>query len=169
MGYGYRYRCASCGYEDEVLLGVGAGHSREVGEIYRGFQLGTFGTRMRRVFRKSKLAAVRANHDIFVCEDCGCWSVIADPSIWEPNDPDAAAAEASRSKDPLWEWDVHPAFIDTGAWHLACTYEPACPKCRGKMRSLGLGEEPGADVVLACPECGAENHFGNDPSMFRWD
>ena len=81
MGYGYLYRCASCGFEDEVLVGVGFGHTQEVGEIYRGFQLGAYGPRLRRVFRKSKLAGVSANHDVFVCESCGHWSTFVDACV----------------------------------------------------------------------------------------
>ena len=169
MGYGYLYRCASCGFKDEVLVGVGFGHTQEVGEIYRGFQLGAYGPRLRRVFRKSKLAGVSANYDVFVCESCGHWSTFVDASIWEPNDPDQAVAEAAQNNNPYWEWDNHPAFIDAEAWHPVCAYEPKCPKCSGKMHHLGLGDRYETDVVLPCPGCGEKNRLSDGLSMINWD
>jgi len=170
MGYSKHYRCASCGFEEDLLLGFGFSYRKCTQELYAAIEQGAYGDGWRELFASSPLAGVSAEQTVFVCEGCGYWDVLEDPSIFEPDDPAEALEELrERAADPDWTWGHRPNTLLGLEYHLAHEYEAQCPCCGKKMRPLRMDEGTDPADPLVCPKCGAKNRFTYGLHFINWD
>ena len=87
-----------------LLLGFGFSYRKCTQELYAAIEQGAYGDGWRELFASSPLAGVSAEQTVFVCEGCGHWDVLEDPSIFEPYDPEKALEESEgRAADPDWK------------------------------------------------------------------
>ena len=157
MGIGYMYRCNDCGRDIEVNLGVGFLYPRVCEETLAAVRAGEYGEKLKAAAESEKHTGCAPETKIYVCEDCGCWDVLDDVSVYGWADKDR---DEEISYIALWTEDAR-------SYRLIEEFVPTCGKCGGKMHAIDVDEDSDVIPQLNCNECGAPLVAQSDVMM--WD
>ena len=152
MGYGYRYKCESCGKAYDVYAGIGCLLPQEYKKTLNDVAKGKYGKQAKDHFEKTPYIAVDAERRYFECESCGHWDILPGLDLYEPKDVGKLRKKeyGNRSVKELGEVPyVMPDELKT-EYKLVLKYEHCCPKCKGIMKRRNIRN-------VCCPKCGKKN------------
>lgn len=134
MGQGYGYKC-NCGYEGEILFGVGFGYWQDSKKLLEDMAKGKYGRKRADIVKNKKNIVVDAEYYYYRCS-CGYGNSYKSLNLYQ-----------SDYDDVYWLYDK-----PENSYKLIMGFKHRCPKCREVMKRISE-EEFDLDYV-SCPKCG---------------
>ncbi len=151
MGDSISFRCNHCGFQKDILLGVGYSFPSEYEEVVKDISEGCYGEEWRNLFLNTPLAAVNADLEAYFCPDCGNWQEEYNLSLYVPKQD----AGQGTPGDYVCPWEL------PGKWKLLKVYIHKCPNCNKRMHRVRVDDSP------ICPDCGQRGMF--ESGAVLWD
>ena len=164
MGTGYLFKCKNCKKRYSVQLGIGFLFPKVYRETLETIDNGMYDEEMQKLFRETPYAAVDAERELFICDNCGNWKVDANLSLYARNDIELLKRRSYGEKavEELGHEPCVMRFDLEENYHLIREYSHICSKCGNVMKK-------NSDIIpsmLLCPKCGTENEVAN---LMQWD
>ena len=112
MGQGYGYKC-NCGYEGEIMFGVGLGYPELSHRILEGIAKGKYGSKRAEIVKNTKNIVVNAEYYYYRCS-CGYRNNYKNLDLYQ-----------SDYDDIYWLNDEH-----NNHYKLIMKFNHRCPKSR---------------------------------------
>ena len=166
MGRGFEWNCTGCGQHYRAWWGSGFLLNEVRQEEIEKIKNGDYGEPWRALYLSTPYAAFDPADVVFICKDCGRWTVGRDVSLFVPIDPEKVANRRTRDGKTVKELGYD--FM-ADAWTLKEEYRPLrtyvrhCEACGGEMRPTTDENEI---YDLPCPYCGGK---GSLPGFVNWD
>jgi len=157
MGVGFTYHCNECGQDYIANIGAGFFYPQACEEALASVKAGKFGEKLKTAALSEKHTGCAPEAKIYKCEDCGCWDVFDDVSVYGWADK---KRDIEISNIALWTEDAKD-------YSLIERFIPKCEKCGGDMHAIDVDEDCGAAPQLNCNKCGSP--LVEQPEMISWD
>ena len=167
MGYGYSLECRKCHSSFSVDLGCGMMFPIVYSRIVEEIKQGKFGDEWKEFFLNQPYMLVDGNNRLYLCEQCGKWSVEPSLSLYAPddiNDIPRLLQEGNAQSFDIWAycqsmWE----FKWLKGYHFVKAYSHKCSICGRRMHKV----KELHDEQLCCPDCGSQGEMESSPLF--WD
>ena len=166
MGSGYKFKCSKCRNQYSVSTGTGFIFPDIYTDMVSDIKEGKYGDEWKELMLSEEFVAVDAERNLYVCKECGYWTVDSDLSLYAPNDPDLIRNKQYGIKT-VEEWGEVPYVMGGDLrddYHLLKKWIHKCEKC-GSVMHKGTEEEK---ENLPCPKCGGKPKT-ESTMYFMWD
>lgn len=150
MGTGFCCKCEKCGFEVDIMLGVGRLFFEIYQKLVARIRKGEFGEEWRKFFEENPDGAVDSERNLFLCENCGNWKEDYNLSLFK-------LISSEKTEIPL---RYFPAKLEN--YILYKIYIHSCKRCGHDMKKI----EESNEIELNCPKC--ENKMIRN-GLLRWD
>ena len=191
MGYGSLMTCRKCQNTYQLFTGCGMGYHLEYEKTMKQIKSGKFGKRMQEIANDDEFVAVDVERKLYVCENCGDWSVEQSCDLYRPKDRAVVIQNKINECGERNEFlktisydsdkneiktddgrivsvaevlpDVHLCGRNKKYYRRILKFRHQCHKCGEVMRETKKDE----NVELKCPDCG--EHMSKNISFILWD
>ena len=157
MGIGYSFHCNNCGHDYDAWIGVGMMHPQTCEEMLEAIKAGKLGQELQAAAMSEEYVGVDAAQKVYVCDDCGCWEVYSNATVYGLEDVENGPS-AMFGDRTIAEWGCIPyvtRWDDEVKCRVIKEFVPRCKKCGDSMHAIEVDEDSDEVPSLKCNNCGS--------------